>query len=128
MDELILKKVFDTLKEDKKVALVTLTEIAGSTPRDEGSLMVVWENGEIFGSIGGGKIEYTVIQESIEAIKENKSRTFSHSLTPNGDLKMQCGGGSKGIYKNFCTRKKINNSWWRTCWRESVRISYFFRI
>lgn len=107
MDELILKKVFDTLKEEKKVALVTLTEIAGSTPRDEGSLMVVWENGEIFGSIGGGKIEYTVIQESIEAIKENKSRTFSHSLTPNGDLKMQCGGEAKGFIKIFAPEKKL---------------------
>lgn len=107
MEELILNKILETLKKDEKVALVTLTEIKGSTPRDEGSLMLVWENGEIMGSIGGGKIEYTVIKEAVESLKNNKSREFFHSLTPEGDLKMQCGGEARGFIKIFSPEKKL---------------------
>ena len=107
MDEIILKKIMDTLNNEKKVALVTLTEIKGSTPRDEGSLMLVWEDGKSFGSIGGGKIEYTVIQESIEALKTNLSKSFEHSLTPEGDLKMQCGGEAKGFIRVFIPEKRL---------------------
>lgn len=107
MDELILKKILETLDRNEKVALVTLTNIKGSTPRDEGSLMLVWEDGKILGSIGGGKIEYTVIQESIQAIKEGKSREFDHSLTPNGDLQMQCGGEARGFIRVFNPEKNL---------------------
>ena len=82
MDEIILKKIIESLDNEKKVALVTLTEIKGSTPRDEGSLMIVWENGSSFGSIGGGKIEHIVIGEAVGALKMAQIRSFSHSLTP----------------------------------------------
>ena len=107
MDEIILKKIIESLNREEKVALVTITEIKGSTPRDEGSLMLVWEDGKSFGSIGGGKIEYTVIQESVEALKANKSRIFNHSLTPQGDLKMECGGEASGFIRVFIPEKKL---------------------
>ncbi len=107
MEERILKEIITILEREERVALVTLTEIKGSTPRDEGSLMLVREDGSISGSIGGGKIEYTVIQEAIESIKKNKSRAFEHSLTPEGDLKMQCGGEAKGFIKVFSPEKKL---------------------
>ena len=107
MDEIILKKIIESLNREEKVALVTITEIKGSTPRDEGSLMLVWEDGKSFGSIGGGKIEYTVIQESVEALKAAKSRIFNHSLTPQGDLKMECGGEASGFIRVFVPEKKL---------------------
>ena len=107
MDEIILKKIIESLDNEKKVSLVTLTEIKGSTPRDEGSLMIVWENGSSFGSIGGGKIEHIVIGEAVEALQMEKSRSFSHSLTPEGDLKMQCGGEAKGFIRVFSPEKKL---------------------
>ena len=107
MDEIILKRIIESLNREEKVALVTITEIKGSTPRDEGSLMLVWEDGKSFGSIGGGKIEYTVIQESVEALKANKNRNFNHSLTPQGDLKMECGGEASGFIRVFVPGKKL---------------------
>ena len=107
MDEIILKRIIESLNKEEKVALVTITEIKGSTPRDEGSLMLVWEDGKSFGSIGGGKIEYTVIQESVEALKANKNRNFNHSLTPQGDLKMECGGEASGFIRVFVPGKKL---------------------
>ena len=47
MDLSILEKIFEIVKSGKKVALVTLTKSSGSTPRKEGTLMGVWEDGFI---------------------------------------------------------------------------------
>lgn len=107
MEELILKKILENIENHKKVALVTLTEVGGSTPRDTGSLMLVWENGETYGSIGGGKVEYFVTGEAVEALKQSEDRSFEHSLTPDGDLKMQCGGMVKGFIKIFKPNEKV---------------------
>lgn len=107
MEELILKKILENLAQNKKLALVTVTEISGSTPRDTGSLMLVWEDENSYGSIGGGKIEYYVIKEAAEALKVGTDRMFDHSLTPGGDLEMQCGGTVKGFIKIFKPKEKI---------------------
>lgn len=107
MEELILRRILKSLENSQKTALVTVTEVGGSTPRDAGSLMLVWENGETFGSIGGGKIEYYVIDEAVEALKIGTEKMFEHSLTPKGDLEMQCGGTAKGFIKIFKPKNKI---------------------
>ena len=107
MEELILKKILESIENHKKVALVTLTDVGGSTPRDTGSLMLVWEDRETYGSIGGGKVEYFVTDEAAEALKQNEDRNFEHSLTPDGDLEMQCGGTVKGFIKIFRPNEKI---------------------
>ena len=107
MEELILRRILKSLENGHKTALVTVTEVGGSTPRDAGSLMLVWENGETFGSIGGGKIEYFVIEEAVEALKNGTEKMFEHSLTPKGDLEMQCGGTAKGFIKIFKPKNKI---------------------
>lgn len=107
MEEKILKKVLQSVNDNIPVALVTLTSVGGSTPRDSGSIMAVFENGDSFGSIGGGKIEFTVISEAVEALKEGKDREFYHELTPNGDLKMECGGKAQGYIKIFGIKNRL---------------------
>ncbi len=42
--------------------------------------MAVWENGEIQGTVGGGKIEHEIINKSIKCIKNNKSSNFKYKL------------------------------------------------
>ncbi len=107
MEEEILQKILEYAKQNIPVALVTLTDVGGSTPRDPGSIMAVFEDGSSIGSIGGGKIEHTVVQEAVEAIKNGVSRSFSHKLTPTGDLKMECGGSAEGFIKVFALKNKL---------------------
>ncbi|MBS9778806.1 MAG: XdhC family protein, partial [Campylobacteraceae bacterium] len=70
MDEQILKKVYESAQNNIPVALVTLTKVGGSTPRDAGSIMAVYEDGTSFGSIGGGSVEYSVIKEAVQALQK----------------------------------------------------------
>ncbi|MGH4117278.1 XdhC family protein [Clostridium sp.] len=107
MNEKIIKEIYESLASGQKSALVTITEIKGSTPRKKGSLMAVWEDGKIQGSVGGGNIEYEVIEKAIDCIKKEVDREFKFQLTDEGDLNMQCGGDATLYVKVFKPRPKL---------------------
>ena len=62
LDEAVLKEL--CRETDEPRALVTIISAKGSTPRDPGAKMVVWPDGRILGSIGGGCSESSVISAS----------------------------------------------------------------
>jgi xanthine dehydrogenase accessory factor len=107
MEERILKAIFESLTKGHKVALATITDIKGSTPRKKGSLMAVWEDGRIEGSVGGGNIEYAVIEKAINCIKEETDKEFQFELNDEGDLHMQCGGQAIVYVKIFKPKSKL---------------------
>jgi xanthine dehydrogenase accessory factor len=107
MDEKILKQVYESVEKGENVALVTIIEAFGSAPRKSGSMMAVWQDGRIEGSVGGGKIEHEVINEAIQCIKRLKDSQFQHTLNEKGDLGMQCGGTVKGFIKVFTSSPKL---------------------
>jgi xanthine dehydrogenase accessory factor len=77
----ILKDGTRLLESGIRLALCTIIEKKGSGPRDLGAKMIVKENGETFGTIGGGTLEKALINESIKALKEAKSRKVVFNLT-----------------------------------------------
>ena len=77
-------------KENKPVALVTVTKCLGSTPCRIASRMLVSPKKEIFGTIGGGKLEFQVIEEAIIALRENKIIELNYTLGP--EFEQCCGG------------------------------------
>lgn len=76
--------VYNALADIKRTgtsgALCTIIKTRGSTPRKEGSKMLVFENGSIVGTVGGGEVEARVIQEALNSIKSGKSRIISYDL------------------------------------------------
>tara|TARA_B100000214_G_scaffold179509_1_gene129222 strand:+ start:353 stop:682 length:330 start_codon:yes stop_codon:yes gene_type:complete len=72
LDEKILDEANLWIKSNHKVALATVIKTWGSSPRQVGSKMIVNEKGEFLGSISGGCIESSVIDESLQLIKGNK--------------------------------------------------------
>lgn len=76
--------VYNALAELKQKsassALCTIIKTKGSTPRNEGSKMLVNEDGSIVGTIGGGEVEARIIQEALNAIKTGKSTIISYDL------------------------------------------------
>jgi len=72
------------------VALVTVTKCYGSTPCVLGSRMIITENKELFGTIGGGKLEFLAIEQAIKALHENKIIESGYTLGP--EFEQCCGG------------------------------------
>ena len=76
MNEDIYEEVVKLKRQGKKAALATIITAAGSTPRGEGSKMLVKEDGKISGSVGGGKLEAMVVKEALKTIVDGKTKTF----------------------------------------------------
>jgi len=72
LDEKILEEANSWIKTNHKVVLVTVIKTWGSSPRQVGSKMIINEKGNFSGSISGGCVESSVIEESLQLIKDNK--------------------------------------------------------
>jgi len=90
----IFEEIVKIRSEGGRAALATITSINGSTPRKEGSKMLVRSDGTILGSIGGGSVEAQVCQEAMKITKEGKSRILRFNLTgkEGAEEGMICGG------------------------------------
>ena len=71
-DEKILEEANLWINANHKVALATVIKTWGSSPRQVGSKMIVNEKGEFLGSISGGCVESSIIEESLKLLKDNK--------------------------------------------------------
>ena len=94
----LLKWAVKKLEKGIKVALATITSKEGSAPRGIGAKMLVSEDNEVIGTIGGGELERIVVEKAKEVLRENEPRSFKFSLfrgqappetLPTGQL---CGG------------------------------------
>lgn len=101
----IYTKLAETQKLNQKVALCTVLETKGSTPRKAGSKMIVWENASIFGTIGGGKIEKTVIEDAVKQIKIGEPIKNFYNL--GDDLGMHCGGKMEVFIEPIISADKL---------------------
>ncbi|RME86891.1 MAG: XdhC family protein [Anaerolineae bacterium] len=74
-------------------ALCTVVRSRGSTPRHSASKMLVYPDGRILGSIGGGELENRVIQAALEAIRDGQARLLEYNMSDpaRGDPGV-CGG------------------------------------
>lgn len=103
----ILEKIYEENQKGRDCALVFLIENKGSTPGEDNSLMAVFEDGSSLGTIGGGKIEADVIRRAMEGMEKAKSFEFDYNLSTSGELKMSCGGNSRGFVKYFRAKNKL---------------------
>ena len=91
--------IYDTiaqiLKSNQKAALCTIVSTKGSTPLKAGAKMIVWEDGQIAGSVGGGRLENKVIEDAIQIIEDSKPQLFKHELLTQHEM---CCGGKLEIY------------------------------
>ena len=89
-----MKNWIDLLAEFKSkrqpVALITVTKCYGSTPCVLGSRMIITEKKELYGTIGGGKLEYLAIDQALKSINENIIIESSYTLGP--EFEQCCGG------------------------------------
>lgn len=74
-------------------ALCTIIQSQGSTPRHTGSKMLVYPDGRISGTVGGGELENRVIREAQSAILDGKPRRLEYNMSDptRGDPGV-CGG------------------------------------
>ena len=92
-----MQSIYQALSEleatHREAALCTVVKTSGSTPRHATSKMLVYADGHILGTVGGGELENRVIQNALDSLKDGKSRLLEYSMADpsRGDVGI-CGG------------------------------------
>ena len=81
-------------QDGEPAALVTVIATEGSTPQKAGAKMLVYADGRIVGTIGGGCVEAEMTWRARQAIDERRPQNASYDLTPDqaGEDGLVCGG------------------------------------
>jgi xanthine dehydrogenase accessory factor len=90
----IHETIEEYLKEQKTGILATVITRAGSAPRDVGAKMFVGEDGKLYGTIGGGRLEHGAYQEAMSMMGKGSPKLLhirmnAKEVASNG---MICGG------------------------------------
>ena len=90
----IFEEIVRIRSEGDSAALATVIKTKGSTPREEGSKMLIRSDGTILGSIGGGSLEAQVCREAMEVIREARQKLLHFDLAGEeiAEDGMLCGG------------------------------------
>ena len=70
--------------------LATIVETCGACPRKAGSRMLVYADGSVFGSIGGGKAERDAVQDALEIMDTGQPVLKVYGIQSSEDAAMQC--------------------------------------
>jgi len=99
MNQEVSAAVADALERGEPAALVTIVSTTGSTPQRVGAKMLVFADGRIVGTIGGGCYENDAFWKAREAITNRRPQLLRYELSD--DFAQETGlicGGQMDVY------------------------------
>ena len=94
------ERVEEAVRASVQGVMVTIIDKKGSSPRGTGSKMLVAEDGKIYGSIGGGSVEFEAVNHSFH-VNEFETQRYNLSTTDTRNLGMICGGIVEVMYERI---------------------------
>lgn len=94
----VYEAVMAAEREGKLAALATVIRTTGSVPREAGSKMLVWQDGSIVGTVGGGAMESLVVSEAREVMQTGQSQILTYTLNNLDDGDPGICGGTAEIF------------------------------
>jgi xanthine dehydrogenase accessory factor len=89
----VYQAVAQAERDNQLAALCTVVRSQGSTPRRASSKMLVYPDGSLMGSVGGGEMESRVIDEARQAMQDGKPRLVEYNMSdPSRGDPGVCGG------------------------------------
>ncbi len=86
----IFRVLYELSEKEQDFVLCTVTSTKGSVPGKIGAKMIVLPDGSIYGTIGGGNIEFQAMEYCKELFLKPASISKKYNLDT--DLNMACGG------------------------------------
>ena len=77
----VYRALVDAVAAGRRVALATVIDARGSTPRDVGSKMLIGADGELVGTIGGGCGESDVLEVARRVLETGRPARVRVELT-----------------------------------------------
>jgi len=102
----VWNQLTDFVTRHGSAALITVHDVKGSAPREAGAHMVVRPDGAFHGTIGGGQLEFRMLDIAREMLGAGRgpARIVDQALGP--DLGQCCGGRVKILIETFDERDR----------------------
>lgn len=90
----LMEEWMEARRNRRSCALVTVAATSGSVPREPGAKMIVFADGSIQGTIGGGRFEALVVEEAVRTLPQGKPvlRTYPLHEGRDDSFGAICGG------------------------------------
>src|SRR5512138_3993462 len=91
--------------ENEPIALATVIQTWGSSPRREGAKMALTPDGKITGSVSGGCVEGAVFDTGVEVLKSNRPQLLHFGVADETawEVGLACGGSMEIFVKALDT-------------------------
>ena len=109
-----LKSVTDAVSSKNDFVVMTVIDTKGSTPCINGDKIVVSSDQSVFGSIGGGNLEFKALAFATNLLTQDKNKVYLEKFPLGASLGQCCGGYVKVLFESFLhsdSSIKNNNSW-----------------
>ena len=92
-DARLLRELTDAVEAGVAVVVATVVATRRSVPRRAGTKMLVFDDGRLVGTVGGGEMESRVIEEAKQLLRSGKAKLLDYSLlAPDRGDPGVCGG------------------------------------
>ena len=103
-----IEKLSELRAAGRACALVVVTEVAGSVPREPGARMIVADGELAWGTIGGGNLERQAIEHAAALVAAGAARSESVAYPLSEKVGQCCGGQVTLFYECFpWTRRRV---------------------
>lgn len=106
----IYSEILELAEGGRSGVLITVTEKEGSGPAATGTKMIVYPDGNISGTVGGGSIEKMAIARAMKILESHENATESYQMDEPGKGKntgMLCGGSATLFFEYFAPKKHV---------------------
>jgi len=76
----ILAELNQAISEGQPIALCVVVNTRGAVPRHAGAKMLVFGDGRMTGTVGGGEVENLVRDEALKSLKDGKTRYLNYDM------------------------------------------------
>jgi xanthine dehydrogenase accessory factor len=88
-------RVARLIEEGRRFATARLLDVRGSVPQRPGAGMIVFPDGAIEGTIGGGRFEATAILDAVRLLETGAAIEVKEYALTREDLRMYCAGRAR---------------------------------
>ena len=102
--ETIFTEIEKGLRDGQRMVLARIIRQDGSTPRGTGTKCLIMQGGTLKGTIGGGLLEYQVLEKAADVLSRGRSATLHFKLTGTRltHSEMLCGGRADVYLEPLC--------------------------
>jgi len=98
-----IKILSEAIQNKQPAVLATVIEVIGASPAKVGAQIILLSDGTTVGTVGGGKLESTILADAQAALSDGQPRLSNYALTEEGPqaIGTLCGGEVRVFIQPF---------------------------